>query len=57
MKKPSAQRLREWRAARVQSYVTRYSSEALAAMVVQLEDKHNLTPEFEVDDEWPGRGR
>ena len=53
MNKPTKAQLTVWRAARVQSYADRLSVTALASMVVELEDDHGCTPEFEIDDEWP----
>jgi len=45
--------LAAWREARVQHYVQTRSPDALARMVVELEDSGDNLPEFEIDDEWP----
>lgn len=52
LKKPSKARIAAWREARVQSYLKR-SHDALARMLVELEDAGDHTPEFEIDEEWP----
>lgn len=43
-----------YRNARIQSYASRLSPESLAGMLVDLEDSGGHTPEFEIDEEWPG---
>lgn len=52
-KKPTKAQLAAWREARVQNYANTRSTETLARMVVELEDSYMVTPEFEVDEEWP----
>lgn len=46
-----------WREARIANYADSRSLDALARMVVELEDKYGCVPEFEIDDEWPDRVR
>lgn len=46
-------RVAAWREARVQNYALTRSPDALARMVVELEDDHKCTPEFEIDELWP----
>lgn len=52
-RRPTEKQLRAWREARVQSYISTRSIDALARMVVELEDDNYCVPEFELDDEWP----
>ena len=54
-KKPSKAQLDAWREARIQNYADTRSTDALARMVVELEDSYMVTPEFEVDEDWPER--
>jgi hypothetical protein len=56
-KVPSKAQLAAWREARVQNYADTRSVGALARMVVELEDSYMVTPEFEVDEDWPERVR
>jgi hypothetical protein len=52
-KSPTAKELRAWREARVINYVSTRSIDALARMVVELEDSAGHMPEFDFDEEWP----
>lgn len=56
-KKPTKAQLAAWREARVQSYARRLSTNELASMLVHLEDSCMVTPEFEVDEDWPAAVR
>lgn len=51
----TAESINAWREARVQNYARTRSLDALARMVVELEDDgdHPCLPEFEFDEEWP----
>lgn len=42
-----------WRAARIQHYADTRHPQTLAQMVVELEDSYDVTPEFDIDEEWP----
>jgi hypothetical protein len=53
---PNANQLAAWRAARARNYLSTLSAEALAAMVVELEDDGHV-PQFEIDEEWPAAVR
>jgi hypothetical protein len=46
-----------WRQARIQNYIETRSVQALAQMVVELEDSSDSCPEFGLDEEWPERVR
>lgn len=56
-KKPTKEQLTAWREARVQNYADTRSVNALARMVVELEDSGSCLPEFEIDEDWPERVR
>jgi len=51
----TAESVAAWRDARVQNYARTRSPDALARMVVELEDDadHPCLPEFEFDEAWP----
>jgi len=42
-----------WREARIQHYADTRHPQTLAQMVVELEDSHDVVPEFTIDEEWP----
>lgn len=44
---------RAWRDARIQHYADTRHPQTLAQMVVELEDSYDVTPEFNIDEEWP----
>lgn len=46
-------RVAEWRRARARHYARTRSPEALAVMIVELEDKGGFEPEFALDEQWP----
>jgi hypothetical protein len=54
-KKPTREQLAAWRTARAENYAATRSPLALAAMIVELEDDTQSTPEFELGDVWPAR--
>lgn len=56
-RKPTKEQLAAWREARVANYANTRSVQALAGMVVELEDDGGCVPEFEIDDEWPNAVR
>lgn len=56
-KNPTKAQLSAWREARIQNYADTRSVDTLARMVVELEDSYMVTPEFEVDEDWPERVR
>lgn len=55
--KKDVERIIAWREARVQNYADTRSVQALARMVVELEDDNDIIPEFEIDEDWPERVR
>lgn len=52
-KKPTKAQIAAWREARVINYTSTRSVDALARMVVELEDDGGCVPEFEIDEDWP----
>lgn len=50
-----SKKVEAWRKARAINYSETLSKDALARMVVELEDAGKYVPEFEIDDEWPER--
>ncbi len=46
-----------WIEARVQHYIETRSIEGLARMLVDLENDTGAVPEFEIDEDWPTRGK
>ncbi len=53
----NAKKTKQWREARVQSYIETRSAESLARMLVDLEDCTNSPAEFDIDDDWPTQGK
>lgn len=53
----SKEQVAVWRLARVQNYILTRSPNALASMIVELEDSSGCLPEFEYDDMWPAEVR
>ena len=53
MRRHSKAQLSAWREARVQNYINTRSLDALARMVVELEDSCDFAAEFDIDEAWP----
>jgi hypothetical protein len=45
---------KKWREARIQHYADSRHPQTLAQMLVELEDSHDSTPEFSIEEEWLG---